>query len=99
SPGVAYVMYYGLVPIEHLDAGLELLAGALRSPSLAQEALAQEIQVVLAEFDLNDSASEDVMRRRVRDLLFASLANRKQPIGNRDVIAAATPDKLRALYD
>jgi zinc protease len=92
-------MYYGLVPRENLDAGMALLAGALREPSIARDALAQEIEVVLAEFDLNDSDSEAVIRRRVLDLLFAPLANRKQPIGDRDVIAAATPDKLRALYD
>jgi zinc protease len=93
------VEYYGVMPRDNLDAGMALLAGALRAPLIDPAALNDEIQVVLAELDLDDSDPDRVQNRRLMELLFQRYPNRKNVIGKHDVIAGATPDDLRALYD
>jgi len=75
------------------------MADALAAPELDAEALEDEIEVVLAEFDLGDSDFDRVQRRRLLQLLFPDHPSRKNVIGERDVIAAATRADLLEMHD
>jgi zinc protease len=97
--GIDGVSYFYVLPASQLDPGLSLLAQAILSPLIDADSLRTEIDVVLAEFDLDDSRWDTVQDQRVRKLLFPTYPSRVNPIGERDVIARATPEALRAMLE
>lgn len=99
TTGVDRVNFFYTLPRDNLEAGLGLMADSLAFPELDEQALAQEVDVVLAEFDLNDSDWESVQDRRLIELLFDRHPSRKNPLGERSVVERATRRALRDMHD
>ncbi len=91
------VNYYLTLPADSLEAGMRLLESAFRAPLFRPDELAREKEVVLGEYDRQESSPffrfQDEMNRR----LWRSAYSRKNTIGNRDVIRTVTPEKMREI--
>ena len=91
------VNYYLTLPSDSLQAGLRVLAAALTSPLFLSDELERERQVVLAEYDRNQASPFFRFEQETGKKLWGSAFSRKNPIGERAVLAGATPDQMRAL--
>jgi zinc protease len=93
------VNYYLTVPSDSLEAGLRFLVAALVAPHFRQDELERERQVVIGEYDRNESSPffrlEETMGKRV----WGDQWSRKNVIGDRQVIATTTPEKMRAIRE
>ena len=98
TTGIDRVNFFYTLPRANLREGMELMAGALRSPALDEASLTKEIAVVLSEFDLADSDWSDRQRRRVLALLHPDQPSRTNPLGTREVVSAATREALLAMH-
>lgn len=91
------VNYYLTLPADSLEAGMRLLESAFRAPLFRPDELAREKEVVLGEYDRQESSPffkfQDEMNRR----LWRSAYSRKNTIGNREVIRTVTPEKMREI--
>jgi zinc protease len=89
------VNYYMSLPAGSLDSGLRLMAGALREPKFLREELEREREVVLGEYDRNESSPFFAFQTRLGELLYPGQWSRKNIIGRREVLQQVTPDQLR----
>jgi zinc protease len=92
------VAYYFTTTPASLAESLSLFAGALREPELDPEALEKEKQVVIGEFDLDESNPDFVLNREAQRALYGALAGRINPLGERETVLSATPESLRTLH-
>src|SRR5450756_2242181 len=88
------VNYYMTVPAEKLGNGIELLATALKGPLFRQDELERERQVVIGEYDRNESSPFFQLNRQMDQRLYPGNFSRKNVIGDRDVILTTTPEKM-----
>jgi zinc protease len=98
TTGSDRVNFFYTLPREHLREGAAMMADALSAPALDQGSLQKEIAVVLSEFDLAESDWTAVQRRRLYALLFPEQPTRRDPLGARDVVSAATRERLLAMH-
>lgn len=91
------VNYYMSLPADSLAGGLRLMAAALREPRFLREELERERQVVLGEYDRNESSPFFELQRRMNQLLYPGHWSRKNVIGERSVLQTVTPEKLREI--
>lgn len=98
TASVSRVNFFYTLPSDRTGEGLGLMAGALRTPVLAEEVIDREIDVVMAEYDLADSRWDDVQYRRMMGLLFEAEYARKNTLGARDVLMAADRESLLAMH-
>ncbi|MFL5489730.1 MAG: M16 family metallopeptidase [Gemmatimonadaceae bacterium] len=91
------VNYYMTVPAEKLADGVELLANALRSPLFRRDELERERQVVIGEYDRNESSPFFELSRQMDAKLFPGNFSRKDIIGARQIILTTTPEKMRTI--
>jgi zinc protease len=91
------VNYYMTLSADSLEGGMQLMASALREPLFLREELERERQVVLGEYDRNESSPFFRLSREMDRLLYPGNFSRKNTIGDRDVIATTTPEKMRAI--
>ncbi|MFL5633072.1 MAG: M16 family metallopeptidase [Gemmatimonadaceae bacterium] len=91
------VNYYMTVPAEKLADGVELLANALRSPLFRRDELERERQVVIGEYDRNESSPFFELSRQTDAKLYPGNFSRKDIIGNRQIILTTTPEKMRMI--
>lgn len=91
------VNYYMTLPKDSISGGMELIAAALREPLFLEEELERERQVVLGEYDRNESNPFFQLTRRLGQLLYPGQWSRKNIIGERSVLETVTPDKLREI--
>jgi zinc protease len=91
------VYYYFTLPVENLEKGMELMGNTVRSPAFEQVELEREREVVLGEFDRQESSPFFEFTRAVDSVMWGANVTRKQPIGQRPVIKTATPEKMRAI--
>ncbi|MFL5553458.1 MAG: M16 family metallopeptidase [Gemmatimonadaceae bacterium] len=91
------VNYYMTVPAEKLADGVELLANALRSPLFRRDELERERQVVIGEYDRNESSPFFELSRQTDAKLYPGNFSRKDIIGNRQIILTTTPEKMRTI--
>lgn len=91
------VNYYMSLPADSLAGGLRLMAGALREPRFLREELEREREVVLGEYDRNESSPFFELQRRMNQRLYPGQWSRKNIIGERSVLQTVTPDKLREI--
>ncbi|MFL5609357.1 MAG: M16 family metallopeptidase [Gemmatimonadaceae bacterium] len=91
------VNYYMTVPAEKLADGVELLASALRSPLFRRDELERERQVVIGEYDRNESSPFFELSRQTDAKLYPGNFSRKDIIGNRQIILTTTPEKMRTI--
>lgn len=91
------VNYYITLSADSLDAGIRFLASALLSPLFRQEELERERQVVIGEYDRNESSPFFQLNRELDKLLYPGNFSRKNIIGDREVILSTTPEKMRTI--
>jgi zinc protease len=89
------VSYYLTVPADSVLGAIQWLTPALRSPLFLEPELAVEKQVVLGEYDRNESSPGFQLQRQMDMKLYPGNYSRKNVIGDRNVIATVTPEKMR----
>ncbi|MEP7234309.1 MAG: pitrilysin family protein [Ignavibacteriota bacterium] len=88
------VQYYFTLPKQNLDKGLDFMSIAITSPLFKQSELDNQIAVVNGEFDRNQANPYFSFIRSVSQNLWGDLWNRKEPLGVRPAINAATREKM-----
>jgi zinc protease len=91
------VNYYMTVPAEKLADAVQLLASALREPLFRRDELERERQVVIGEYDRNESSPFFALSRQMDAKLYPGNFSRKDIIGDRQVVLTTTPEKMRAI--
>ena len=91
------VNYYITLSADSLDAGIRFLASALLAPLFRQEELERERQVVIGEYDRNESSPFFQLNQAMDKLLYPGNFSRKNIIGDREVILTTTPEKMRTI--
>ena len=91
------VNYYISVTSDRLEDAMRLLSASFREPLFRQDELERERQVVLGEYDRNESNPFFALTQALDEKLYPGNAVRKNTIGDRDVIANATPAQMRAI--
>jgi zinc protease len=91
------VNYYMTVPADSAGAALRLLAAALRGPLFKQDELERERQVVIGEYDRNESNPFFALSRAMDLRLYPGNFSRKDVIGDRQIILTTTPEKMRTI--
>lgn len=91
------VNYYMTVPAEKLSDGIHLLATALREPLFRKDELERERQVVIGEYDRNESSPFFALSRDMDAKLYPGNFSRKDIIGDRQIILTTTPEKMRTI--
>jgi zinc protease len=91
------VNYYATTVKGSLRGAMVLMRDAIRYPLFDRAELEQEREIVLDEFSRNESNPFFHLSRAVDRKLWYKYYSRKNPLGERDVIATATPEKMRAI--
>lgn len=88
------VEYYFTLPKENLEQGLDFMATAITSPLFKPDELHKQKEVVLGEFDRNEAQPFFKFNRKVDSALWDGWMSRKEPLGERPAILAATHEKM-----
>ncbi len=91
------VNYYLTVPSDSTLPALALLASALRAPLFLADELERERAVVIGEYDRAESDPGYAFRTATGKALWGAAWSRKNPLGERDVILATTPEQMRTI--
>jgi zinc protease len=91
------VNYYITLSADSVNAGIRFLAAALLSPLFRQDELERERQVVIGEYDRNESSPFFRLNQEMDRLLYPGNFSRKNVIGDRQVILTTTPEKMRTI--
>ena len=91
------VRYYITLPADSVAGGLEMMSWALRSPLYLRQELERERQVVIGEYDRAESSPFFKLTQEMGKTMWGDLWSRKNTIGDREVIATTTPEKMRAI--
>ncbi|HNJ96680.1 MAG TPA: pitrilysin family protein [Ilumatobacteraceae bacterium] len=94
-----YTAYYCRLPARHAGHAFELLGDVLCHPALRDEDVHGERQVILEELAMDDEAPDDVAHRAFAATLFTDHPLGRDPAGDRDHVAAITPDDVRGFFD
>src|SRR3954462_5171083 len=89
------VQYYITLPRDSVEGGIRFMASALKSPLFRQDELERERQVVIGEYDRDESSPLFGFSKQVEQALWGAGSSRKDPLGERAVILSATPEKMR----
>jgi len=89
------VSYYLTVPADSVRGAIQWLTPALREPLFLESELAVERQVVIGEYDRNESSPFFQLQRQMDMKLYPGNYSRKNVIGDRQVVATTTPEKMR----
>ncbi|HEX9562330.1 MAG TPA: pitrilysin family protein [Gemmatimonadaceae bacterium] len=88
------VNYYMTLPSDSLAGGLSLMVSALRGPKFLGSELDREREVVLGEYDRNESNPFFALQRAIDKRLYPGQWSRKNTIGTREVLQQVTPAQL-----
>jgi zinc protease len=89
------VNYYLTLPADSVEGGMKFLAAALINPLFRQDELEREREVVIGEYDRNESNPGFPFSVAMGKALWTSAWSRKNPLGERAVIQSTTPEKMR----
>jgi zinc protease len=87
------------VPTEKLADGIQLLASAIRGPLFRSDELERERQVVIGEYDRNESSPFFALDRQITAKLYPGNFSRKDVIGDRQIVSTTTPEKMRTIQN
>jgi zinc protease len=93
------VNYYLTVSADSMASGMEFLAAAAITPRFLSDELTREREVVLGEYDQQESTPFFRFDQEMGRRLWTTQFSRKNPIGDREVIRTTTPAKMRAIQD
>jgi zinc protease len=91
------VNYYLTVPSDSTMPALALLSTALQSPLFLKDELERERAVVIGEYDRAESDPGYALQTAVGKALWGTAWSRKNPLGERKVILATTPEQMRTI--
>jgi zinc protease len=91
------VNYYLTVPADSVEGGMKFLAAALINPLFRKDELEREREVVIGEYDRNESSPFFKFSTEMGKALWTSAWSRKNPLGERAIIQSTTPEKMRAI--
>lgn len=91
------VNYYITLPRDSAEGAVRLMAAALREPRFLREELERERQVVLGEYDRNESIPLFKLSNEIDKLLYPGQFGRKNIIGERTVLSTVSPEKMREI--
>jgi len=91
------VNYYLTVPADKTGDAIALLSAALREPLFRQDELERERQVVIGEYDRNESSPFFALTQEMDRRLYPGNLSRKNTIGSRQIILTTTPEKMRTI--
>ena len=91
------VNYYLTVPADSLEGGMRFLASAFRAPSFREDELEREREVVIGEYDRQESSPFFKFTDEMNHRLWRSAYSRKNMIGARDIVLSTTPTKMREI--
>jgi zinc protease len=91
------VNYYLTVPADSVEGGMHFLAAALINPVFRQDELEREREVVIGEYDRNESNPFFPFSTAMGKALWTTAWSRKNPLGERAVIQSTTPEKMRTI--
>jgi zinc protease len=93
------VEYYINIPKDSVEPGLKFMDEALEHPLFREDELNSERQVVIGEYDRDESQPSFKFERAMSHALWTTGWYRKDPLGDRAVILSTTPDKMRFIED
>jgi zinc protease len=93
------VNYFMTVPTEKLADGIQLLASAIRGPLFRSDELERERQVVIGEYDRNESSPFFALDRQITAKLYPGNFSRKDVIGDRQIVSTTTPERMRTIQN
>jgi len=93
------VSYYMTVPTEKLSDAIQLISSAIQGPLFRRDELERERQVVIGEYDRNESSPFFALQRQMETKLFPGNYSRKNTIGDRQIILTTTPEKMRFIQN
>jgi len=88
------VEYHFTMPSKNLQEGIEFMSNAIEAPAFDPADVEREREVVLGEFDRNEASPFFPISRAMDSALWGENVVRKQPLGQRPVIKAATQQKM-----
>jgi zinc protease len=92
------VNYYLTLHKDSLEGGMRLMAAALRSPLFREDEMRREREVVLGEYDRQESNPGFRFTQEMDARLYSpGYISRKNTIGDREVIRTATPAMMREI--
>jgi zinc protease len=91
------VAYYMTLPADSLTGGMRAIADALRAPLFLKDELEREREVVIGEYDRNESSPFFRLTAELTKRLYPGQFSRKNVIGDRDVIRKVTPAMMREI--
>jgi zinc protease len=91
------VNYYLTVSADSAEGGMRFLAAALITPLFRKDELEREREVVIGEYDRNESSPFFQFTNAMGKALWSSAWSRKNPLGERAVIQSTTPEKMRLI--
>jgi zinc protease len=91
------VNYYLTVPADSVEGGIRFLGAALINPLFRKDELEREREVVIGEYDRNESSPFFTFSRMMGKALWANAWSRKNPLGERAVIQSTTPEKMKTI--
>ena len=91
------VNYYMTLPKDSVEGAVQLMAAALREPRFLREELEREREVVLGEYDRNESNPFFTLQSELNRRLYPGQFSRKNIIGERAVLQTVTPEKLHEI--
>ena len=93
------VNYYLTVPADSIQGGMNFLGAALMTPLFRKDELEREREVVIGEYDRNESSPFFQFNTSMSKALWTSAWSRKNPLGERAVIQNTTPEKMHAIEE
>jgi zinc protease len=93
------VNYYLTVPTDSIQGGMNFLGAALMTPLFRKDELEREREVVIGEYDRNESSPFFQFNTSMAKALWTTAWSRKNPLGERAVIQNTTPEKMRAIEE
>ncbi len=91
------VNYFMTVPADNAGAAIRLLSAALKQPLFRQDELEREREVVIGEYDRNESNPFFAFSRAMDLRLYPENFSRKDVIGDRKIVLTTTPEKMRTI--
>jgi zinc protease len=91
------VHYYYTTTSPYLSTAIRFVKDAIRFPMFDEEEFEQEKQVVIGEIDRNEANPYFYLNRALMDKLFYKYPTRKNPLGTRESVTAATTEKMRMI--
>ncbi len=91
------VEYYFTLPKQNLEEGMDFMAWAITSPLFKPDELHKQKEVVLGEFDRDEAEPLFKFGRKMEKAMWDGWMSRKEPLGERPAIYAATQDMMHTI--